>query len=99
MDWMEGEKPRLKQLMRKPRSAQLNSMLPCGRWRLRDWFAAFALFLASAAVVLWQNAHLAILWDASYTLDTSFRIALGQMPYRDFPLRSEERRVGKEGRS
>jgi hypothetical protein len=44
------------------------------------------LFLASAAVVLWQNAHLAILWDASYTLDTSFRIALGQMPYRDFPL-------------
>jgi hypothetical protein len=37
-------------------------------------------------VVLWQNAHLAVLWDASYTLDTSFRIALGQMPYRDFPL-------------
>ena len=36
--------------------------------------------------MLWQNAHLCVLWDASYTLDTSFRIALGQMPYRDFPL-------------
>jgi hypothetical protein len=57
-----------------------------GRWSLRDLVAAAALFCASAAVVLWQNAHLTILWDASYTLDTSFRIALGQMPYRDFPL-------------
>ena len=27
-----------------------------------------------------------VLWDASYTLETSTRIALGQMPYRDFPL-------------
>jgi hypothetical protein len=55
-------------------------------WRRRDFLAAAALFLASAAVVFWQNAHLCVLWDASYTLDTSFRIALGQMPYRDFPL-------------
>ncbi|MGB7986448.1 MAG: hypothetical protein WCF54_14875 [Terracidiphilus sp.] len=58
----------------------------CRRWSLRDLLAAATLFLASAAVVLWQNAHLCVLWDASYTLDTSFRIALGQMPYRDFPL-------------
>jgi hypothetical protein len=64
----------------------MKSFLPRGRWCFRDVIAASALFLASAAVVLWQNAHLAILWDASYTLDTSFRIALGQMPYRDFPL-------------
>jgi hypothetical protein len=56
------------------------------RWRTRDLLAAAALLLASAAVVLWKNAHLCVLWDASYTLDTSFRIALGQMPYRDFPL-------------
>lgn len=55
-------------------------------WGLRDCAAATALFVASAAVVLWQNAHLTVLWDASYTLETSFRIALGQMPYRDFPL-------------
>ena len=72
--------------MPKPMPVQLKSPLTQGRWSLRDSLAAFALFLASAAVVLWQNAHLAVLWDASYTLDTSFRIALGQMPYRDFPL-------------
>ena len=53
---------------------------------MRDLIAASALFLASAAVVLWQNAHLAVLWDTSYILDTAFRISLGQTPYRDFPL-------------
>jgi hypothetical protein len=56
------------------------------RWALRDWLAAAALFTATAGVVLWQNAHLAVLWDLSYTLDTATRIALGQLPYRDFPL-------------
>jgi hypothetical protein len=66
--------------------AQFKSSLTQARWGLRDSLAASALFLASAAVVLWQNAHLVVLWDASYTLDTSVRIALGQMPYRDFPL-------------
>jgi hypothetical protein len=72
--------------MPKPMPAQLKSPLTQARWSLRDSLAASVLFLASAAVVLWQTAHLAVLWDASYTLDTSFRIALGQMPYRDFPL-------------
>ena len=57
---------------------------PC--WSLRDWLAAAVLFTASAAVVLWQNAHVAVLWDLSYVLDSASRIALGQMPYRDFPL-------------
>jgi len=72
--------------MPKPKPPKLKSPLTQARWSLRDSLAAAALFLASAAVVIWQNAHLAVLWDASYTLDTSFRIALGQMPYRDFPL-------------
>jgi hypothetical protein len=44
------------------------------------------LFVASAAVTLWQNAHVAVLWDLSYLLDSSFRLALGQVPYRDFPF-------------
>ena len=57
-----------------------------GRWQARDFAAAAGLFLATAAVVLWQNAHVAVLWDASYTLDSAMRIALGQMPYRDFPF-------------
>jgi hypothetical protein len=72
--------------MRKPETEPINPTQVRCRWSLRDFIVAAALFLASAAVVLWQNAHLTVLWDASYTLDTSFRIALGQMPYRDFPL-------------
>ena len=44
------------------------------------------LFAATAAFVLWQNAHVAVLWDLSYLLDSSYRIALGQIPYRDFPF-------------
>jgi hypothetical protein len=56
------------------------------RWELRDFIAAAGLFLATAAFVLWQNSRLTILWDLSYLLDSSFRISLGQLPYRDFPF-------------
>jgi hypothetical protein len=55
-------------------------------WRLRDTIAAATLFLASAAFTLWQNTRVAVLWDISYLLDTSTRISLGQLPYRDFPF-------------
>jgi hypothetical protein len=72
--------------MRQSKPDEVKLPLPEGRLSWRDWIAAAALFVATAVVVLWQDAHLTILWDASYTLDTSFRIALGQMPYRDFPL-------------
>ena len=44
------------------------------------------LFFATAAVVLWQNLRLGILWDLSYILESSYRISLGDVPYRDFPL-------------
>ena len=54
--------------------------------RVLGWLTASLLFLATGAFVLWQNAHVAVLWDLSYLLDTSWRIALGQVPYRDFPL-------------
>jgi len=47
---------------------------------------AAALFLATAAFTLWQNSRVAVLWDLSYLLDSSYRIALGQFPYRDFPF-------------
>ncbi len=56
------------------------------RWALRDWLAAATLFAATAGVVFWQNAHVAVLFDLSYILNTAQRIALGQVPYRDFPL-------------
>ncbi len=55
-----------------------------GRWR--DLIAAFFLFAATAAVVIWQNSRLAVLWDLSYTLENSYRISLGDIPYRDFPF-------------
>lgn len=48
--------------------------------------AAVVLFLATAAVVIWQNLRLAVLWDLSYILENSYRISLGEVPYRDFPL-------------
>jgi hypothetical protein len=51
-----------------------------------DCVGAAALFVATAAVVLWQNSRLAVLWDLSYVLENSFRISLGQVPYRDFPF-------------
>jgi hypothetical protein len=56
------------------------------RWQTRDYLAATVLAFGTAATVLHQNLHLAVLWDLSYTLDTAFRISLGQVPYRDFPL-------------
>jgi hypothetical protein len=60
---------------------------PFESWhRLRDWIAGAALFAATAGVVLWQNAHVAVLFDLSYVLNAATRIALGQMPYRDFPM-------------
>lgn len=55
-------------------------------FELPDLAAALALFAGTAAVVFWQNARLAVLWDLSYVLENSYRISLGQIPYRDFPF-------------
>ncbi|HEX3142797.1 MAG TPA: hypothetical protein VHQ64_02425 [Pyrinomonadaceae bacterium] len=51
-----------------------------------EWLTAAALAIATGAIVIWQNAHLAVLWDLSYTLEHSYRITLGDVPYRDFPF-------------
>lgn len=56
------------------------------RWGNRDFVVALALFAATAVTVLWQNAHVTVLWDLSYVLDSSYRITLGQLPYRDYPF-------------
>ncbi len=55
-------------------------------WGTRDWLAATALFAATAGVVLWQNAHVAVLYDIGYVLDSAARMAAGQVLYRDFPF-------------
>ena len=57
-----------------------------GDIRKSDWITAALLFLAAAAIVVWQNSRLAVLWDLSYILENAHRIAQGQIPYRDFPF-------------
>jgi hypothetical protein len=56
------------------------------RWTLWDWAAAGALFLGTAAVVVWQNLHVGVLWDLSYILETAQRISRGDIPYKTFVL-------------
>src|ERR1700730_18703503 len=51
-----------------------------------DFVAGAFLFLGTAAVVVWQNSRLGVLWDLSYILENSYRISLGDVPYRDFPF-------------
>src|ERR1051325_11741947 len=51
-----------------------------------EWGAGAALFAGTAVVVVWQTSHLAVLWDLSYVLENAHRIALGEIPYRDFPF-------------
>jgi len=55
-------------------------------WDWWDWATATFLFLSTSAVVIWQNARLAVLWDLSYVLENSYRVSLGDFPYRDFPF-------------
>ena len=44
------------------------------------------LFIATAAVVVWQSSRLTVMWDLSYVLENATRIAMGDVPYRDFPF-------------
>src|SRR5437764_4534493 len=55
-------------------------------WTWSEIAVALILFAATAAVVVWQNSRLGVLWDASYILENSFRISAGDVPYRDFPF-------------
>jgi hypothetical protein len=61
------------------------SARPRRQWST-DWIVALLIFLATAAVIVWQNSRLAVIWDLSYILENSFRISLGDVPYRDFPF-------------
>lgn len=51
-----------------------------------DCIVAALIGIGSAAIVLWQNARLTVLWDLSYILENASRIAAGDVPYRDFPF-------------
>jgi hypothetical protein len=54
--------------------------------KIFEFLCGAVLFIAPSAFVLWQNTHLTVLWDLSYILENATRIALGQLPYRDFPF-------------
>jgi hypothetical protein len=52
----------------------------------RDVAAMALLFVATACVVVWQSSRLTILWDFSFILENATRMAMGDVPYRDFPF-------------
>ena len=45
-----------------------------------------ALFAASAAFVVWRNSQVGVLVDLAYVVNIATRIALGDVPYSQFPL-------------
>ena len=51
-----------------------------------DRVIAAGLAVFTSAVVVVQNARLTVLWDLSYILENATRIAMGDVPYRDFPF-------------
>src|SRR6266536_2943758 len=62
------------------------SRKPVSRRYSLDLITAAFLFVATCAVVVWQNSRLGVLWDLSYVLENAHRISLGDIPYRDFPF-------------
>jgi len=58
---------------------------PAARVR-NSYLIPFLLFAASAIFTLWRNTQVAVLVDISYILNTATRIALGEVPYSQFPL-------------
>ncbi len=55
----------------------------------KSWVVALAatfLFSATAAIVVWQNSRLTVLYDLCGVLENAYRISLGDIPYRDFPF-------------
>src|SRR5881394_4068903 len=67
-------------------SAEPASPTKVRQFLLGEIISGALLFLGTAAIVVWQNARLAVLWDLSYILENSYRISLGDLPYRDFPF-------------
>lgn len=51
-----------------------------------SWLADVFLFCATAAVVLWQNSRITVLYDLSGVIEPAYRMSLGDRPYADFPF-------------
>ena len=50
------------------------------------WLADVFLFCATAAVVIWQNSRITVLYDLCGVLEPAYRMSLGDRPYADFPF-------------
>ena len=48
-----------------------------------DWIVGPLLFLATAAVVAWQNSRITVLYDLCGVLEPAYRMSLGDRPYLD----------------
>jgi hypothetical protein len=55
------------------------------RWWI-DALATLFLFSTTAAIVIWQNSRLTVLYDLCGVLENAYRMSLGDVPYRDFPF-------------
>jgi hypothetical protein len=55
-------------------------------YRWPDWIVGPLLFLSTAAVVVWQNSRITVLYDLSGVLEPAYRMSLGDRPYVDFPF-------------
>jgi len=56
------------------------------RFHSAELACSLVLFALSFGVVVWQCSRVGILWDFSYIINTSYRISLGDIPYKDFPI-------------
>lgn len=54
--------------------------------RNRELITALLLAFLSLTVVLWQAGRVLPLFDYSYQVENAYRMAVGQVPYRDFIL-------------
>lgn len=50
------------------------------------WLAHVFLFCATAAVVVWQNSRITVLYDLCGVLEPAYRMSLSDRPYADFPF-------------
>ena len=59
---------------------------PSWKTILASWLADVFLFCTTAAVVLWQNSRITVLYDLCGVLELAYRMSLGDRPYVDFPF-------------
>jgi hypothetical protein len=71
-----------------PENPEIEAGTPPTSWKyvLAEWLADIFLFSATAAVVIWQNSRITVLYDLCGVLEPAYRMSLGDRPYLDFPF-------------